>query len=73
MSTLAALLTRETGKPISMSRSELQGLTRRIDLFPAESRPPRQRRRSLRRTDTRHAGPSQHQQRAVMGHQHVHR
>jgi len=33
---LAAIMTRETGKPISMSRNELNGLLTRIDFFLAE-------------------------------------
>lgn len=33
---LAAIMTRETGKPISMSRNELNGLLARIDFFLAE-------------------------------------
>ena len=33
---LAAIMTRETGKPVKMSRSELNGLLRRIDFFLAE-------------------------------------
>ena len=33
---LAAIMTRETGKPISMSRNELNGLLSRIDFFLAE-------------------------------------
>ena len=33
---LAAIMTRETGKPISMSRNELNGLLGRIDFFLAE-------------------------------------
>ena len=33
---LAAVMTRETGKPISMSRNELNGLLGRIDFFLAE-------------------------------------
>ena len=33
---LAAVMTRETGKPISMSRNELNGLLTRIDFFLAE-------------------------------------
>jgi len=34
---LAAIMTRETGKPISMSRHELKGLLGRIDFFVAEA------------------------------------
>ncbi|MEP6773662.1 MAG: aldehyde dehydrogenase family protein, partial [Polaromonas sp.] len=33
---LAAIMTRETGKPIKMSRNELNGLLGRIDFFLAE-------------------------------------
>lgn len=33
---LATIMTRETGKPISMSRNELNGLLGRIDFFLAE-------------------------------------
>ncbi len=36
LDTLAAIMTRETGKPISMSRNELNGLLGRIDFFLAE-------------------------------------
>ena len=34
---LAAVMTRETGKPIKMSRNELNGLLPRIDFFLAET------------------------------------
>ena len=36
LESLATTLTRETGKPIAMSRSELHGLLRRIDFFLTE-------------------------------------
>lgn len=36
LDTLAAVMTRETGKPIKMSRNELNGLLGRIDFFLAE-------------------------------------
>ena len=36
LDTLATIMTRETGKPISMSRNELNGLLTRIDFFLAE-------------------------------------
>ena len=36
LESLAALMTRETGKPIAMSRNELNGVLGRIDFFLAE-------------------------------------
>ena len=37
LESLAAIMTRETGKPVSMSRNELNGLLGRIDFFLAEA------------------------------------
>jgi hypothetical protein len=37
-------MTRETGKPLKMSRNELNGLLGRIDFFLAEAAPPPTRR-----------------------------
>ncbi|MFC5496662.1 aldehyde dehydrogenase family protein [Caenimonas terrae] len=39
LQSLAATMTRETGKPISMSRNELNGLLPRLDFFLQQTRP----------------------------------